>query len=215
MHALSGAVDGPMTLAAFPTAIRRLVAPALVELTRTHPGVQPRLLELDEQSALTALHAGDVDLVLIEDEALDPRPTGPGTTSRLLLEDPYRLAVPAGWPTPDALADLAARPWVDGPPGAAVRRVLDRLRHTSGLPLPGAHSCLEFPAALALVDAGLAAALVPDLALTDALPARVRLVPLPGLGARRISAVHVTRRQGPLPVVTVLLDALTAAANRP
>ena len=194
--------------------IRGFAAPALVALASTHPGVRPRLLELDEQSALAALHAGDVDLVLVEDEASNPRATAPGTASRPLLDDPYRLAVPAGWPTASAIGDLAGRPWVDGPPGSAVRRVLDRLRDASELPLPGAHSCLEFPAALALVDAGLAAALVPDLALTDSVPDRVRLIHLTGLGARRISAVHLTGRRGALPIAGVLLDALTAAAGR-
>ncbi len=83
---------------------------------------------------------------------------------------------------------MAERPWVDGPPGSAVRAVLDRLRATTGLRLSGRHVCLEFPAALALVDAGLAVALVPALALPDPPGPGTQLVDLPGLGARTISA---------------------------
>jgi DNA-binding transcriptional LysR family regulator len=215
VQALSGSIDGPVALAVFPTAVHRLAAPALVALARTAPAVRPRLVELDEGPALAALHAGEMDMVLVEDDALHPRAAPAGTAGRPLLDDPYRLALPADWPVPDEVADLAGRPWVDGPPDSAVRRVLDRLRVATGLPLPGAHSCVEFPAALALVDAGLAAALVPDLALTGHLPAGVRLISLPGLGARRISAVHRTRRSRTTPVVGVLLDALSAAAATP
>jgi len=211
--ALSGQIDGPVTLAAFPTVIARLVVPALITLGRTHPGIRPAVMELDEETALTALHAGEIDLVLVEDDASDPRASGPGSVIRWLLDDPYRLAIPLGWPPPDSLTDLIDRHWVDGPPGSAVRRVLDRLRQTSGLPLPGAHSCLEFPAALALVDAGLAAALVPDLAITHVVPQGVRLTALAGLGARSISAVHRPNRQQIRPVVGILLDALVLAAR--
>jgi DNA-binding transcriptional LysR family regulator len=66
---------------------------------------------------------------------------------------------------------------------------------------------VEFPAALAIVDAGLAAALVPDLALPPALEPATRVADLPGLGARTISAyIQRTRRLAPL--VQTALDAL-------
>ncbi|PZS36747.1 MAG: LysR family transcriptional regulator [Pseudonocardiales bacterium] len=199
-HALSGQVDGAVSVAAFPTVISPLVVPALFSLRRTHPGIRPAVFELDEESALKALHAGDIDLVLVEDDALDPRAVTPGTAHRWLMEDHYRLALPIGWPVPATIADLAERPWVDGPPGSAVRRVLDRLRATTGLRLPGAHSCIEFPAALALVGAGLAAALIPELARGYAGPELVRISDLPGLGARSISAIHRCGRHDPTPV---------------
>jgi hypothetical protein len=191
------------------------VVPALAALAAAHPGVRPTVLELDEEPATAALHAGELDLVLVEDDAQHPRRPAPGLAHRWLLHDPFRLALPAGWPVPDALADLADRAWVHGPPGSAVRRVLDRLRATSGLALPGVHSCLEFPAALSLVDAGLAAALVPDLALTDAVPAGVRVVDLPGLGARSIAALYRAGPHPPAAPVRHLVEALTEAAGQP
>lgn len=214
VHALSGHVHGPVALAAFPTVIARLVVPALTALAGARPGIRATVLELDEAPATAALHAGELDLVLVEDDAGHPRTPTPGLASRWLLDDTYRLAVPIRWPVPETVADLAGRPWVHGPSGSAVRRVLDRLRATTGLPLPGAHSCLEFPAALSLVDAGLGAALVPDLALTGAAPAGVRVIDLPALGARRISALHRTGRHQPTGVVQTLLDALTDAVQR-
>jgi hypothetical protein len=102
---------------------------------------------------------------------------------------------------------------VDGPRDSAAARILQRVRATSGLPLRGAHSCLEFPAALALLAAGLAAALVPAMALTEAPAAGVRLSDLAGLGARRVSAVHRAGPGQPSPAVRVLLDSLVAATR--
>lgn len=209
---LTGDVGGPVALAAFPTAIRGLVVPALAALTGSHPAVRPRVLELAEQPATAALHAGELDLVLVEDDAQHPHPVATGCTAQWLLDDPYRLALPADWPVPSTVNDLIDRPWIEGPPGSAVARVLDRLRAATGLVLLGAHSCLEFPAVLTLVDAGLGAALVPELALTDAPPEHVRVLDLPGLGARSISAVQLRARH-PRPVVRALTDALVATAR--
>jgi DNA-binding transcriptional LysR family regulator len=94
-----------------------------------------------------------------------------------------------------------------------VHRVLQKLRQVSGLALTGRHSCVEFPAALALVEAGLAAALLPQLALPDPLPDGARLAPIAGLGARRIGAVYAHGRRGPSRPVVSLLDALARASG--
>jgi len=110
------------------------------------------------------------------------------------------------------IGELADRPWVDGPPGSAVHSVLERLRASTGLPLRGAHTCLEFHAALALVNAGLAAALVPNLALPDSLAPGSKLIDLPGLGARTITALtQVSSR--PNQLLAAVLDGLAVAAT--
>jgi DNA-binding transcriptional LysR family regulator len=212
IQALTGQVDGPIVLAAFPTVIARLVVPALIDLTHTNRGITPMVREINEQAAIAALHGGDVDVVLVEDDTAHPRTPDPGCAIRWLLDDPYRVAIPTSWATPTSLADLCERPWVDGPPGSAIGQALGRLRSVAALTLPAAHTCLEFPGALALVAGGMAAALVPDLALTYPLPAHVRIVNLADLGTRRISSLYKTRRNQPTPVVTALLDALAAAA---
>jgi DNA-binding transcriptional LysR family regulator len=213
VRALAGQVDGPVVLAAFPTVIARLAVPALAALTKTHPGITPIVREIDERTAIAALHAGDVDVVLVEEDTARPRPAEPGCTSRWLLDDRYRVALPTTWPVPTSVVDLANRPWIDGPPGSAVRQALHRLRADTALELPGAHSCLEFPAALALVAGGLATALVPDLALALQRPPGVRIVDLPDLGSRRINALHRTTRRPITPALAAMLDALTEAAQ--
>lgn len=212
VRGLTGELAGEVRLAAFQTAIRSLVVPALATLARTAPAVRPIVQELDEPLAVTALHAGELDVVLVEDAAGRTPAVRRGTRRQVLLDDPYRLTLPREWPIPRTLADLADRPWVSGPPGSAVARVLDRLRRTTQLALPASHSCVEFPAVLALVSAGLGAALVPELALTDAARADVRVLDLPGLGTRTITALHARTTNVP-PPVRALLDALTEAAR--
>lgn len=213
IQALAGQVDGAVVLAAFPTVIARLAVPALTDLRHTNRGITPVVRECNEQVAIAGLHAGDVDVVLVEDDTAHPRTPEPGSAIRWLLDDPYRVAIPTSWGVPTSLADLAERPWVDGPSGSAIGRALGRLRTSTTLGLPAAHTCLEFPAAFALVAGGMAAALVPDLALTVPLPTRVRIVNLPDLGARRISCLYRTSRHQPTPVIAALLDALASVAH--
>lgn len=207
---LSGDAAGDVTIAAFPTAIRHLVAPALNALTGTHPAITVRVVELDPEPALAALHAGTVDIV-VEEHDLDTTPEVPdGLVYRHLADDRYRLAIPHVWPEPGGLADLADRPWVDGPPNATIHRVLERLRTATGLLFEGRHSCVEFPAALALVASGHAAALIPDLALPRTLTADIRLVTLPRLGGRRIGTLHRPGRRGTTPAAAATINALAS-----
>ncbi len=210
---LVGQVDGPVVLAAFPTVIAGLALPALAALADTHPGITPIVRELNQNDALSALHAGDVDIAIVEHDNDDAQADQPGLATRWLLDDAYRLAMPRTWPVPASLHDLAQRTWIDGPPNSALRRSMDRLRTVHHLALPAAHSCLEFPAVLALVSGGLAAALVPDLALAPPRPSRVRIIDLPDLGARRINAIYRQSKTVTPPAVAALLDALADAAH--
>lgn len=212
VQALTARIEGLVRISAFPTTLRPVVAPAVHQLAQDHPAVTVRIVELDEQPALDAVLSGGLDLALVEEDGSRRHTPRRGTQVRWLLDDPYRLAVPEDWTRPADVYDLADQPWIDGPEGSAVWRVLGRLRRTTGLPLPAAHSCTEFPAALSLVDAGLGVSLVPDLALAYAVPDGVRIVDLPGLGVRSIGALH--RAGQPMrPAVGALLGTLAEAVD--
>lgn len=109
---------------------------------------------------------------------------------------------------------LLRRPWVDGPPGSAARRVLDRFAARHHVALDRVHECLEFPASLAIVAAGLAVAVVPALALPAADGVAVRLLDAPDLGARRLHLVHRRGRHEPSPAAGLLAEAIRAEAFR-
>lgn len=117
--------------------------------------------------------------------------------------------MPADWPEVSDLADIAGRPWVDGPGDSALGQALARLRQTTGMAFPAAHSCTEFTAALAVVGAGLAGAFVPDLALAVTLPQPgVRIITPPGIGSRRLGVLYRKSRHEPTPTVRAVLDVL-------
>jgi len=210
--ALADEVHGTVVLSAFPSVLRRLVLPARRLLAETATGVQLKIVELDEEPAVEALHAGEVDVALLE---ADAQTSGMrrGIAAERLIEDRYRVAIPAGWAKPRTLAELGHQPWIEGPPRSVTAAVLRRHRRASGLPFAARHLCLEYPAVLDLVDAGLGAALVPDLALARPLSSGAAVLDLPGLGGRVISAAWLRRRRS-RPELVAVVDSLRRAAER-
>ena len=212
VYAMSERLSGTVNIGAYSSVMTRLVVPAIRALEQRAPGVQVRVHEASESLALSALRGGDLDVALVEDENLVDRSTRPGLEHTWLLDDPYRVVVPAAWPLPRSLDDLASRPWVSGPPGTAVQLVLDRVRRSTGLALPATHACEEFAAVLALVEAGLGASIVPALALPVEERPGLRFVGLPEFGVRHLSAVTVAARRQP-PLITEVLHALVDAGS--
>jgi DNA-binding transcriptional LysR family regulator len=209
LTALSGRATGPVRIAAFMTVIRHLLVPALAQLRRTDPAVEPAVLEIEGAAALRELLTGGVDVLMVEEDGGAPAREPQGAIVEPLLEDHYRLVLPAAWLLrPRALTDLAERPWVSSSADSATGEALHRLGAEHAFSPRRAHVCSEFPAALALVGAGLGAAIVPLLALIDAPPDTVAVISVPGLGFRRLSALRRATPRQPEPVVKAVLAAL-------
>jgi DNA-binding transcriptional LysR family regulator len=212
VYAMSERLSGTVNVGAFSSVMTRLVVPAISDLEQRAPGVQVRVHETSESLALAALRGGELDVVLVEDENWVDRSTRRGLEHTWLLDDPYRVAMPAAWPLVRSLDDLGSRPWISGPSGTAVQLVLDRVRRSTGLELPATHVCEEFAAVLALVEAGLGASIVPDLALPPGERPGLRIASLAEFGVRHLSAVTVAVRRRP-PLITEVLHALVAATS--
>ena len=75
------------------------------------------------------------------------------------------------------------------------------------------HTFYDFGVALGLVGIGEGIALLPALALEHGVPEGVQVVPLPGLGARRMMARHRASRHEPGPAVDVVLATLAEVAG--
>jgi DNA-binding transcriptional LysR family regulator len=214
VNAMSQRLSGTLDVGAFSSVMTRLVVPAIRLLKERAPGVQVRVTaESSEPAALAALRGGDLHLLLVEDDQRGRRTERPGVQHRWLLNDPYRVVVPATWPLPRQLADLDGRPWIGGPPATAVELVLQRVRRASGLALPTLHACAEFPAVLALVEAGLGAAIIPELALPLGTHPGIQSVALPEFGVRHLGAVVAKSRRPPALVVEALAAFSEAAAD--
>ena len=213
---LTDSVAGTVTLASFVTAIAAVIAPALHDLRSTHPAITVRLVP--EESALDRLRAGTIDLVTVELDTGSYRPPARGLRDVALLDDPYLLVLPADWTLPSGerrstrLRGAFELPWVVGPPGSAMRSVLDRLGREVGAAPRIAHEAAEFPAVFALVRAGLGVAIAPRLALRVGASSGLRAIDLPGLGARRVAVRHRAGRGEPTRAARVVLDALTTRA---
>ena len=116
LSALSGRASGPVRIASFNTGIRHLLVPALARLARSHPEVEPSVIELEGPAALRELRTGGVDVLLVERDGSLPDPVDPGVAAEPLLDDEYRVVAPAAWAAlPRSFGDLAALPWVAAP----------------------------------------------------------------------------------------------------
>jgi DNA-binding transcriptional LysR family regulator len=214
LAALSQRFTGTATVATFSTVIRHLFVPAQRDLARSHPGLQLRAVELEGPPALRELRTGGVDLVVAERDSAEDPPRHPGLAWVTLTEDGYRVVVPAAWqPTPRSMRELASRPWISSPPEGAASGVLDRLAERSQFSPLRAHVSLEFPTVLALVAAGLGAAIVPGLALGRECLDQVRIAPIPTGAARSLDAWYRSAGSDPEPLAACLIAALRAAAE--
>lgn len=214
LAALTGQVTGRVSVGAFPTAIRYLVAPAAAGMAAANPNVEVHIRQLEPEPGLAALQAGALDLLIVEADPDDPATQAPGLHTVRLLDEPYQVVFPERWAPVIRVEALLARPWIDGPPGSAVRRALDRIAAHHDTTLNRAHECLEFPAALAIVADGLAAAVVPALALSAQEQAAVGILDVPYAGARRIDLVHRGGRHEPSPAAGLVAQAIRDRADR-
>lgn len=192
---MAGHVSGIVDIGSFQTLIMSVLVPFLGELSRSAPGIELCLSEVEETPAMAALRAGRIDILALERDAT-PGPAPRGFTDTLLLDEPWVLATPAHAPAVSSEDDLAAVTWLRTPAGTAGGKATTRL--TSGIAHPAwsSHIYYNYGAALSMVAAGLGSTVLPSLALSDGVPEQVRLTPLPTLGVRRILLRHRTRSSG-------------------
>ena len=222
LEAAAVEVAGDVHVAAFPSAERALLAPAIATLAARHAEVRVRTTELEPEDALPALRLGDVDLAISHEDVARPRPRDDRLERADLLDDPLWLALPrgglAGVPDPPAgspvaLAGLAAARWVATPPGTACRAMVDDACRVAGFVPDTPYHANDFTVLAAFVAAGLGVAMVPGLAL----PAFGG----PEVGIHPVADVPVTRRifaaarRGGLerPAAAAMVAALRAAAQ--
>ena len=171
--AAAGAVAGVVRVGSFQTASLHLLLPAMNTLRETHPGVRVRVVEAEPEAALEALRSHALDLALADEWAGTPHPRWPGLDREDLFTEAVRLALPhdhprAGHGGPVALADLAGDPWATGYPGGGMSALVRRVCNQHGGFEPDVrHETNELTMLLALVSAGHAVTLLPELALID------------------------------------------------
>jgi DNA-binding transcriptional LysR family regulator len=208
---------GEVRVAAFQTVALSLVPAAIRRLVDVHPGLVVRLAQAEPEHALPALLAREFDLVVAEEYPGNRRLHIDGLETQELLEDPIRLAHPRSVPTPRggrALAQLADHPWVMEPAGSAARTWAVALCRTAGFEPDVRYESSDLVLHARLVEAGLAAALLPDLAWSTRRPT-VTIRSLPRQQAHR--RIYTATRAGHAdhPATRAVRDAFAEAIPAP
>jgi DNA-binding transcriptional LysR family regulator len=144
---------GTLRVAAFQTAVLNLVPHALERMQRQHPGLRVEVTELDPEVAVTALVAGEFDIVVGEEYPGHPLPRPRETERTDLLTDELRLVTPATW-SERSLAALSSRPFVMEPPGTTAREWATAVCRQAGFEADVRYTTTDLQIHLRLVDAG-------------------------------------------------------------
>jgi DNA-binding transcriptional LysR family regulator len=231
----SAGPGGRITVAAFPTAAVAF-GPALIRRVRAHPGLTLLLRETPREEGLRLVRSGDVDVALVADWS--GRMAGPGTPgvpgapggpregeadtgvlrTHRLLRDPLVLVLPRGHPAADPdrpvdLDELTGEPWLAAPAGEPSRQAVDRLLASTGGMPPAPWEFEGLATIFSLVGQGIGIAALPRLTLAVG-GRRVAVRDLPGGAPARDVCAVVRVSSLRRPSVTVILEALNAAAER-
>jgi DNA-binding transcriptional LysR family regulator len=173
-------LTGPLRIGAFPSATQAFIPAALSALAADHPGLEPRVAELDPALVADALRAGELDVALVHDYDLVPFPPEAGVSSEPLYSEIVFLASTTHHPaTSDMVLDAwRDEPWIVATTGTRCHTMTIRACQAAGF-LPHIHHQIdEFSTVLAFVAAGHGVALIPELGAANP-PPDVTLTKLP------------------------------------
>lgn len=202
-------VEGVVRVGGFTSFVRTVVIPRLPGWRRQYPQLQIHIVEDDFPVLMRLLRQRQLDAVVVELDSTTAGqgPLGAGLIEEPLLDEPWKLVVPAGSLLTTENIDLGRLPlpWLGVEPSAANVSVLGRLGRATGAPVETVHQYQDTLTALALVAAGEGVAIVPTLALTGVVQDGVEVLDVPGLGTRRIVLRRFAgrRRHSSMPVGTV------------
>jgi DNA-binding transcriptional LysR family regulator len=216
MRLHANGANGEVRIVAFATAITLLVAPALLRLHETNPGLDLVVRDAEGHQGITYLLDGDADLAIAVEHRGSPRPDDRRLARIPLYAEPFVAVLPPTHPAADQdtieLAMLANDDWVMTAPGNPIRDVVVLACEQAGFQPRIVHQSDDFRAVAALVAAGAGVSLVPRLAVPEPTLALIRPLPDPVPTRRVYAAVRASRADHPL--ITATLDVLTEVAEK-
>ncbi|MEU7296053.1 LysR substrate-binding domain-containing protein [Streptomyces exfoliatus] len=212
--AVKGAVGATATLAALPSTVARIVAPALTALGSDHPQLAVTCLVTD-QAQLRELALGTVDVVLGQRYHHLPETEHRGVEISPLLDDPLLVVTAAdgSGERSVALRDLATHHLVVPPPTTECGQAIVHACHQAGFASTARYVTADIAAQLTLARAGLATALVPRTAIDPDTPG-IRTAPIEDHPILRLLFAATRRTETADPTNAAISAALRAQRDR-
>ncbi|WP_079141484.1 LysR substrate-binding domain-containing protein [Streptomyces sp. LUP30] len=212
--AVKGTVGATATLAALPSTVAAIVAPALTALGSHHPQLTVTCLVTD-QAQLRELTLGAVDVVLGQRYHHLPDATPRGVEVSALLDDPLLVVTAAGQADerPVALRELATHTLAVPPPTTECGQAILQACHHAGFALAPRYITADIAAQLTLARTGLATALIPRTAIDPTAPG-IRTAPIEGQPITRLLFAASRHTQTANPTTTAVVAALRTAARQ-
>lgn len=181
-------VAGTLTLAAFATATRGVIPPALRRLRSDWPRLKCHLVEADSHHAMALVEDGSVDIAIVHDWLEMPLVLSTGLSARHLGNDISDVLVHVTHHLAErgsvAMAELSNEVWLYEP-GSVAHDLL--IQSFTGTRLFG-HGVAEYASQIAMVGAGLGVALVPRMG-RGVVPDTVHVLPVEPAPTRQVYAV--------------------------
>lgn len=211
---LTSEVRGIIRLAAFPTAASSLVPSAIATCQADHPDLRVVLDGRETDEALPALKAGHIDVALVYEYNLLPDLADRGIRLVPLVREKLLLVLPPAMKAGDpfTLGALRGESWVAPDSDTALRTALWRACGLAGFEPRLHYTSDDYTVLLALVQAGLGVALVPQLAL-ESVAADLQLREVTDLLLTRTVSAAIRAGTRGNPAIAAVLRALQAAAE--
>lgn len=194
-------VIGPLRIGAVGSAIRALLTTALTTLAREHPRVTPTVRDGEVVDMLPDLLTDDLDLVVIDSWQSRPLHLPEGLDTQTLTSEEVDIALSTHHPLAEydrlGLTQLDGVVWTSCPSGTEPYESLVQLLRSHGLEPDIRYTVAEYATQLRLVEANLAAALIPTMVQPEA-PPGIRFVHCETPVRREVKAAWRARTTGPL-----------------
>ncbi|MGO4102919.1 LysR family transcriptional regulator [Leifsonia sp. YAF41] len=206
---------GQLSIAAFPTAISWVVAPAIVELRAVAPGIQVKVVDAEAHMSHRMLMRGDVDMTVSLEYNADPERDSPEILKFPLYIERFKAVIPLSHPLADStdgieLTQLRDDGWIMPSPGNPCRSMVLQACAEVGFHPAISHVSDDYRAAISLVIAEAGICLVPESALTATDSEWVSVLPTRGIAPLRKVTVAARRDNQGHPVIQAGLDAMRA-----
>src|SRR5919109_156519 len=172
LEAFGEEVAATIRVATFASSAATLLAPSIAAATTEHPRLSVRTLEVDVDAVADFVARGDADLAFGLDYPDAQVPRAPNVELIQVASEPFKLAVPDRWNTPNTieLADAADWDWILPPADTHYGRAARAACRRADFQPRGTHVVTDTAVSQVMVAQGLGTTMVTDMMLALAPP---------------------------------------------